>query len=118
MSENTGSCTERNLVVAFLARLYPSGTRATDIPGWDPDWHHCVYIDLPSGQVSYHYHDRDVGLFAALPPYVKPYDGHTKEQADERIRECIQVLDASRQAVAAFDNQLATAGFHNAFERD
>lgn len=67
---------ERNRVVALLARLFPSGIRKTNIQDWDPEWHNCVYIDLPLGQVSWHYHDRHIYLFASLPPYTKPYDGH------------------------------------------
>jgi hypothetical protein len=75
---------ERAYVVAALARLYPSGTRRTDIPGWKPNWHGCVYIDLPAGQISFHYEDSQAPLFAALPAYTRPYDGHSK--ADVFIR--------------------------------
>lgn len=75
---------ERAYVVAALARLYPSGIRKTDIPGWKPNWHGCVYIDLPAGQISFHYEDSQAPLFAALPAYTRPYDGHSK--ADVFIR--------------------------------
>ena len=60
---------ERNAVVAALAKLFPSGLKRTDIEGWDPEWHNCVYINLPTGQVSWHFHDNDADLFAGLPPY-------------------------------------------------
>jgi hypothetical protein len=60
---------ERNQVVAALAKLFPSGTKATDIPSWDPEWNGCVYIDLPTGQASWHYHVSDEALFSNLPPY-------------------------------------------------
>jgi hypothetical protein len=76
---------ERNRVVALLASLFPSGIARTDIPGWDPEWHGCVYIDLPNGQASWHYHDSQAHLFAHLPPYSKPWDGHTTEQKYERL---------------------------------
>ncbi len=76
---------QRNHLVAALARLFPSGIAKTAIPGWDPEWHGCVYIDLPSGQVSYHFHDREAGLFAHLPPYTKPWDGHDKETVHKRL---------------------------------
>lgn len=76
---------QRNVLVAALARLYPSGTRKTNIEGWSEDWHGCVYIDLPAGQVSYHYHDSQAHLFAGLPPYEKPWDGHDKEEAERRL---------------------------------
>lgn len=76
---------ERNRVVALLAGLFPSGIARTDIPGWLPEWHGCVYIDLPTGQVSWHYHDGEASLFAHLPPYTKPWDGHTTDEKYERL---------------------------------
>lgn len=78
---------ERNVLVCLLARIYPSGIRATEIEGWEPEWNNCVYIDLPTGQVSYHYHDTEKSLFAWLPAYTKPYDGHDKATAEARILE-------------------------------
>lgn len=76
---------ERNRLVALLAAIYPSGIARTDIPGWEPEWHGCVYIDLPSGQASWHYHDSHAHLFAHLPPYSKPWDGHTTEEKYQRV---------------------------------
>ena len=76
---------ERNKLVRFLASLYPSGIVQTDIPGWDSEWHGCVFIDSPAGQLSWHYHDREAHLFATLPPYDKPWDGHTTEQKYMRL---------------------------------
>ncbi len=76
---------ERNKLVAALARLYPSGIARTDIPKWDPEWHGCVYIDSPAGQLSWHFHDSEAYLFASLPPYEKPWDGHTTDEKYERL---------------------------------
>jgi hypothetical protein len=76
---------ERNQLVAVLARLFPSGIRRTAIEGWSEDWHNCVYIDLPTGQASWHYHDREAALFADLPVYTKPWDGHTSEEKYRRL---------------------------------
>lgn len=76
---------ERNRVVAALARCFPSGIRKTDIPGWDPEWQNCVFIDLPTGQASWHYHDREAANFADLPPYTKPWDGHDTEEKYGRL---------------------------------
>lgn len=76
---------ERNQVVAALASAFPSGIARTAIPGWDEEWHGCVYIDLPTGQASWHYHDREAHLFAHLPPYTKEWDGHTTEEKYERL---------------------------------
>lgn len=78
---------ERNQVVAALAKVFPSGINKTLIPGWEPEWCNCVYIDLPTGQVSWHYHDNEADLFENLPPYTKPWDGHSTEEKYERLKE-------------------------------
>lgn len=76
---------ERNQLVALLARMYPSGIKRTEIDGWDREWHGCVYIDLPTGQASWHYHDRESCLFADLPGYAGEWDGHTTDEKYHRI---------------------------------
>lgn len=72
--------TERNQLVRFLASVFPSGIKKTSIPGWSEEWHNCVYIDTPYGQMSWHFHDKDKRLFEHLPPYNKEWDGHTTEK--------------------------------------
>jgi len=76
---------ERNQVVAALARCFPSGIARTAIEGWSEDWHGCVFIDLPTGQASWHFHDSHAYLFTGLPPYTKPWDGHTTAEKYERL---------------------------------
>ena len=76
---------ERNRLVALMARLFPSGLKKTAIPGWDEAWHGCVYIDLPTGQASWHFHDREAHLFDGLPPYSGEWDGHSTDEKYERI---------------------------------
>lgn len=72
---------ERNRVVAALTGAFPSGTREDkNQPGW-----RIVYVDLPTGQVSWHYGEKDAHLFAHLPPYLKDYDGHTTEEKYRRV---------------------------------
>lgn len=81
---------ERNILVALLAQVFPSGIKKTAIEGWNPEWHNCVYIELPDGsQCSWHYHDRDSYLFENLPPYEKEWDGHTTENKYFNIEELI-----------------------------
>jgi hypothetical protein len=80
-----GAYLERNRVVAALAKCFPSGIARTAIEGWSEDWHGCVYIDLPTGQVSWHYHDSQAYLFECLPPYAKPWDGHDTEEKYRRV---------------------------------
>ena len=76
---------ERNQVVAALAKCFPSGIARTAIEGWSEDWHGCVYIDLPTGQASWHFHDSHAYLFDGLPPYQGKWDGHTTEEKYARL---------------------------------
>lgn len=85
-----GAYEERNRCVALLAHMavamgLTAGLRRTNIPGWSEDWHNCVYIDLPAGQVSWHYHDSHAPLFAGLPEYAGEYDGHTTAEKYLRV---------------------------------
>lgn len=81
---------ERNRVVAALAKTVitaggVAGIARTAIEGWSDDWHGCVYIDLPTGQASWHYHDSHAWLFADLPPYLGKWDGHTTDEKYARL---------------------------------
>lgn len=89
---------ERNRVVALMARMalfmgQRVGIKRTAIEGWSPDWHNCVYIDLPGvGQVSWHYHDSHAFLFNDLPPYYGEWDGHDTPAKYARVRIAYPVL--------------------------
>ena len=81
---------ERNQVVAGLAALavklgYPAGIAQTSIEGWDEAWNGCVYIDLPTGQISWHYHESQSNLFDFLPKYVGSWDGHDTPEKYRRV---------------------------------
>jgi hypothetical protein len=81
---------ERNQVVAGLAALavklgYKAGIAKTAIEGWDEEWHGCVYIDLPTGQISWHYHSSQDGLFSFLPLYDGVWDGHDTPEKYRRV---------------------------------
>lgn len=87
-----GAYLERNRCVALIARMaLASGWRAgiarTAIEGWSADWHGCVYVDLPTGQVSWHYHDSQAHLFADLPAYTGAWDGHDTPEKYRRVAE-------------------------------
>jgi hypothetical protein len=85
VAEKDEAYRQRNYLVAAIAKLFPSGIRKTDIPGWSDDWHGCCFIDLPSGQISYHFHDSHEHLFVGLPVYTTPWDGHDKETVHARL---------------------------------
>ena len=76
---------ERNQIVAALAKCFPSGIAKTAIEGWSEDWHGCVYINLPTGQVSWHFHESQAHLFAALQPYIGSWDGHDTPEKYRRL---------------------------------
>jgi len=86
-----GAYLERNGCVALIAGLalangWKAGTARTAIEGWDPEWHGAVYIDLPAGQVSWHYHSSQEHLFAFLPPYDGSWDGHDTPTKYDRVQ--------------------------------
>lgn len=80
--------TERNKLVAALARLLGNAWIAehdrTD-EQWDPEWRTIVFIEGPTGQLSWHLHDSDVPLFAGLPRGLNSWDGHTTPEKYERV---------------------------------
>lgn len=85
-----GAYSERNQCVALIARFALAygcrvGIAKTAIEGWDEAWHGCVYIDLPTGQVSWHYHDSEAHLFDFLPPYLGAWDGHSTPEKYARV---------------------------------
>lgn len=117
---------ERNRCVALIASMalalgWAAGRAKTAIPGWDEEWHNCVYVDLPAGQVSWHYHDREAHLFAHLPEYTGTWDGHNTGEKYSRVaaqaaadngaplRAVLQNLAASEAHVAKLRVNLASA---------
>lgn len=74
--------TERNKLVAALARVCPMfgitvGIKRApeDAKQEDKDWP-IIYIDLPTGQVSWHIHIAEMELFLGVPDYRGTWDGH------------------------------------------
>lgn len=96
-----GAYEERNMCIAFIARTarelgYPVGRARTAIEGWSEDWHGIVYIDLPTGQVSWHYHDSHAWMFARLPEYIGKWDGHDTPEKYRRLLACVGVTQSDR----------------------
>lgn len=77
---------ERNRVVAALSKVFPAVRTRTHIVDWDSEWHGCVYLSLPTGQASWHYHDRHAWMFEHLP-FVEhvEWDGHSTSEKYERL---------------------------------
>lgn len=66
-------------MTAWLAEHDPADA------GWDPEWRTIVFIDGPTGQLSWHLHDSDVPLFDGLPRGPNSWDGHTTPEKYERV---------------------------------
>lgn len=96
--QKDGAYFERNQVVAALAKCFPSGVAKTAIEGWSEDWHGCVYIDLPTGQVSWHFHDSQAYLFKDLPPYAGAWDGHDTPEKYRRVNALAAAQPTREQA--------------------
>lgn len=90
-----GAYAERNKVVAAFAKMalvfgWPVVVTNTAIEGWEPEWHNCLYIETPHGQLSWHFHDSEMGLLATFPNtenrhYARGWDGHTTDEKYERL---------------------------------
>ena len=82
---------ERNLVVAALTKVFPAKRTKTNIQGWSEDWHGCVFIDLPTGQVSWHFHDSHASMFAHVPEGSVQWDGHDTPEKYRRLAALMSV---------------------------
>lgn len=84
---------ERDQCVALIAKMalalgYPVVRARKEIEGWDPEWLGCVYIQLPTGQVSWHFHDREAHWFDGLPVGPVKWDGHDTPEKYRRVNAC------------------------------
>lgn len=77
--------TERAHLVAALSKLFPSSLGEHDGDDWDDDWRTACYIELPTGQVSWHIASKDVHLFEHLEKEGNSWDGHTTEEKYKRL---------------------------------
>lgn len=80
---------ERNQLVAFLASLFPStlSRHPENDAEWEDDWRWIVFVSHPSGQMSWHIHNSEIGLFDHVPRGEVDWDGHTTEDKYRRLRE-------------------------------
>lgn len=80
---------ERNKLVCALSKIFPAwlGLHEED-KNWQKEWMNIVYIQLPTGQVSWHFHEDLLPLFAHLEyDNTEKWDGHTTEEKYERLLE-------------------------------
>jgi hypothetical protein len=94
-AERDAAYGERNALVAALARLAQwSGHRAWlalhqqdpgQVPPWDPEWLWIVFVELPTGQLSWHIHSSELAAFSFLPTEANTWDGHSSGEKYARL---------------------------------
>jgi len=106
-AQKDGAYSERNRLVAALSKLFPSWIEwhSEEDTTWDNDWRNIVYINLPTGQVSWHIQDGEIDHFQHLTKKVgSSWDGHTTDEkykrlsalAEKKIPYLEALLDAQR----------------------
>lgn len=85
--------TERNQCVALIATMarllgWKAGIarHPEEDKSWEDDWRTLAFIDLPTGQVSWHFHDSECNLLSNLPVYRGTWDGHDTPEKYRRVR--------------------------------
>lgn len=79
---------ERDFVVCALSKLLPSWLEqhSESDPDWDDEWRTIVFVQLPTGQASWHLHDSEVAWFRHLEHKDgNSWDGHSTGQKHQRI---------------------------------
>lgn len=85
--QKDGAYTERNALVCALSKLLPAHMEIHPFSEeWDDDWRSIVFVEGPTGQMTWHIHDSEVGSFNHLLPIEQhSWDGHTTEEKYERL---------------------------------
>lgn len=87
---------ERNQVLALLGRMAAAlgwktgvGYHLISDPTWEKDWRTILFVELPTGQASWHFHDSERHLLRGLPAYAEAWDGHSTPEKYERVRRAL-----------------------------
>ena len=78
---------DRNLAVQVLAVLAKQNGYQTGIRNREDEWP-ILYVDLPSGQVSWHISKNEIA--ASFPDYPVEWDGHDLEKKRDRLRQFLE----------------------------
>lgn len=77
---------ERNMLVSALSKLFPSYlAEHQEDEDWEDDWRNIVFIELPTGQVSWHIHDSELKFFSHLEYQENKWDGHNTKEKYRRL---------------------------------
>ncbi|MGW3153743.1 hypothetical protein [Streptomyces sp. NPDC001089] len=95
--------TERAHLLAVLAALFGGVFSYTDplTPGWP-----VLYIESPTGQLSWHIHPDNVWLFPRVPVVEDyPWDRHTTRAKYKRVRQLTEKLPKMTYAKPEYGEQ-------------
>lgn len=116
-AQKDGAYRERNQLVALLARMALElgwmvgvGRHPDSDTTWDSDWRTIVFIDLPTGQASWHFHDSERHLLEGLPPYPGKWDGHTTDEKYDRVRHALKCGTAQMTGIPVLRHSLTVTG--------
>lgn len=83
-----GAYQERDMLVWALSKLFPAhlARHSDEDKDWEDDWRWIVYVQLPTGQVSWHIHDSERDMFDHLKIEPNEWDGHNTERKYQRLQ--------------------------------
>lgn len=92
---------QRNALACILAQAInamdePRRAGVGHDPSQPPEWQTTVILELPTGQVSFHIHERERHLFERLPKYPGHWDGHTDSEKWLRLLAHLNIKDPAR----------------------
>ena len=87
-SEPDEAYVDRNLAVQVLAVLARQQGYQVGIRNREDDWP-ILYVDLPTGQVSWHIPKDEIA--ALFPDYPGEWDGHDLKENRDRLRRFLEV---------------------------
>lgn len=83
--QKNGAYSERNKLVAALSKFFPASIEKHVGENWDDDWRNVIFIDLPTGQASWHIHDSELFMFTHLKSSGRTWDGHSTDEKYHRL---------------------------------
>lgn len=85
---------ERNRVIALACRmalrLGLSAGVCEDPDEDDPEWKNVAFIELPTGQVSWHIPKSEMRLFRFLGRHDRAWDGHDNDEKYRRVEKWVR----------------------------
>lgn len=89
--QKDGAYAERNKLVSLLSKMLPASIEQhvmKEGEDWDDDWRAVVFVNLPTGQATWHIHCTEEWMFQHLDSVGNKWDGHTTEEKYKRVDDC------------------------------